>query len=301
MVESISLYNEASEESLYLSMNDSPYYILKSCDFGQVEAERQTYSFINQIGAQVSNIVLGPREISIAGWVISNDGEEAMTERKAFLNRFFNPRDLIKVTYKEKTISFYPDTSIKYTTAEKSNNEVVCQFEIDGMCPYPLFGDEYSTDTSSYQMFGGFMIPLTIPEEEGVNFGYIAKTKETLLQIDNKGDIEIGMKFTIEAPVQKVVNPLILNIKTGEYLKLNVEIEVGEKVIISTVSGDKYIKCIHTDETETNYYPYFDLDSTWLNLAKGMNYLMITADEGTAQVLWSVEYYNKYLEVQEWD
>ena len=71
----------------------------------------------------------------------------------------------------------------------------------------------------------------------------------------------------------------------------------GEQIVISTGSGEKYIKGI-VNGVEYNYFKYMDFDSTWLQLHTGENTLKYDADNNVDGLEVLISFLPKYLEVQ---
>ena len=142
MVESILLQNVETRAYLKLDMLTTPDYILNSVDWGVVESTHHSYKYVNQIGVYVTGTSLETRAVTIMGWVIA-DTERQMTQRKAMLNRFFNPQQAVDLFYKNYELRFLPSYSVRYSTTIAENNEIVCKFKVEGFCPDPLFKERF--------------------------------------------------------------------------------------------------------------------------------------------------------------
>ena len=94
-----------------------------------------------------------------------------------------------------------------------------------------------------------------------------------------------------------VVNPSLLHVGTQEFVKINKTITPGETITVSTMSGNKYVRGYHDGQTE-NYFKYWDWDSTWLQMYRGVNVLKYNADSGVEGLAVSVSFTPKLLEVQ---
>ena len=222
-----------------------------------------------------------------------------MSRRKRFLNRFVNPLQKMTVTYNDYVITFYPATTIEYSDKTNENNEVVCKFIIEGTAYDPLFKDRNSSNVAAAQVVPMFHFPLVIPKQPdhpgGVVFGLI-ETSLTM-NVVNDGSVETGMVITFSAR-GSVKNPRITNVNTQEYFALNKQFEAGEVVTINTNIGSKSIRSYINGETK-NYFMYRDFGSTWLQLAIGDNLFVRSADENVENLEVKIEFYNRYLEVQE--
>lgn len=303
MVENIKLENTVTGEVLELSSTETPYYILDSCLWGSVDSQRYEYKYINQIGVQVTNTTLETREVTITGWIIASDNY-SMTQRKRYLNKFVSPLNPIKLAYKDKYITFIPDTTINYGVDRANNNEVIVHFEIAGVAPDPLFRSVNEATQLSANYTKMFMFPLiftTDNEYDGVIFG-IRNDNLLLFNVYVDGDISTGMKVKFRSLVGEVKNPVITNVNNQSYIKINKTLSKDEEVIIDTNVGYKSIVGkLASEANYSNYFQYRDIDSAWLQLEPGDNILVYGADTNVKNLEVLISYNNAWLEVQEWD
>lgn len=303
MVENIKLENTVTGEVLELSSTETPYYILDSCLWGPIDSQRYEYKYINQVGVQVTNTTLETRDVTITGWIIAFDNY-SMTQRKRYLNKFVSPLSPIKLTYKDKYITFVPDTTVSYGVDRANNNEVIVHFEIAGVAPDPLFRSVNEATQLSANYTKMFMFPLifaTDNEYGGVIFG-IRNDNLLLFNVYVGGDISTGMKVKFRSLVGEVKNPVITNVNNQSYIKINKTLAKDEEVIINTNVGYKSIVGKLASEAEySNYFQYRDIDSAWLQLEPGDNILIYGADTNIKNLEVLISYNNAWLEVQEWD
>lgn len=298
MVENVVLSNDELGQSLELDKTITPWFILDYINWGQIEADQSTNKYVGQHGESLVSNMLGTRDVELSGWVIARSDDD-MSRRKRFLNRFVNPLQQMTVTYNDYVITFYPGTTIEYSDKTNENNEVVCKFMIEGTAYDPLFKDRNSSNVAAAHVIPMFHFPLVIPEQPdppgGVVFGLI-ETSLTM-NVVNDGSIDTGMVITFSAR-GSVKNPRITNVNTQDYFALNKQLEAGEVVTINTNVGSKSIRGYIDGETK-NYFMYRDFGSTWLQLALGDNLFVRSADENVENLEVTIEFYNRYLEVQE--
>lgn len=298
MVENVILLNKATQAVLELDASATPYYILDVVDWGQIESNHHSYKYVNQIGVYVTGTSLETRDVEITGWIIAKT-ESQMDERKRMLNRFVNPQQLIKLTYKEYDLEFLPNTSIKYSTTLVENNEVVCRFKIDGLCPDPLFRENVENKVAAATTVGMFHFPLIINKTQQsppqIVFGL--RQPSLIVNVYNSGAVRTGMKMVFKA-TGTIKNPSFINVMTQEYFKINKTMVAGETVTINTTIGEKKVIGF-LNGREQNYFKYRDLDSTWLQLEVGDNLFRYDADENIDGLEAYIYFYNRYLEVQE--
>lgn len=298
MVENVILKNKQTSALLELDVVTTPFYILDKVDWGQIKGTHHSYKYVNQIGVYVTSTSLETRDVSVSGWIVSNS-ELHMSQRKKTLNGFVNPQQPIILMYKHYSLEFLPDKTIKYSTTVKENNEVVCRFEITGLAANPLFKDTNTTNVPIAGMLGMFHFPMMLSAvDNGMPTVMMGLRQPSLIvNITNSGSVQTGMNIVFKA-TGTVVNPSLINIYTQEQFKINKTLVAGETVVVSTTIGEK--KIIGTlNGVSTNYFKYRDLMSAWLQLDIGDNAFKYDADNGIDSLDCTIEYNNKYLEVQE--
>ena len=293
MIESITLKNLVTNQSILIDKTTSDW-VLGEIDLGTVEGSHHSYKYVNQVGVYIDSTSLEERAVSIPGWVIGENFGD-MKDNMTVLNRLVNPQHELELTlFNQYVLRFKPDYSIKYATPYEENNEVLCQFLIQGTCADPMFSTKRGILTQIASILPKFHFPLIIPKDRGIILGL--RQPDLLATIVNDGDIDTGMVIEFSCNTT-VVNPSLLHVGTQEFVKINKTITPGETVTVSTVSGNKYVRGYHDGQTE-NYFKYWDWDSTWLQMYRGVNVLKYDADEGVDGLAVSVTFTPKLLEVQ---
>ena len=293
MIESITLKNLVTNQSILIDKTTSDW-VLGEIDLGTVEGSHHSYKYVNQVGVYIDSTSLEERAVSIPGWVIGENFAD-MKNNMTVLNRLVNPQHELELTlFDQYVLRFKPDYSIKYATPYEENNEVLCQFLIQGTCADPMFSTKRGILTQIASILPKFHFPLIIPQGKGIILGL--RQPDLLATIVNDGDIDTGMVIEFSCNTT-VVNPSLLHVGTQEFVKINKTITPGETITVSTVSGNKYVRGYHDGQTE-NYFKYWDWDSTWLQMYRGVNVLKYDADEGVDGLSASVTFTPKLLEVQ---
>lgn len=294
MVESIVLVNKSLGTFLPINMATRDY-VLENVDWGAIESSNKSYKFINQVGVYVTGTTLESRTISILGWVVA-DTIDDMKRRKKFLNSFVNPLQRVDLQYNEYRIEGIPETSIKYGSEMPENNEVMCKFLINLFCPDPMFYTQNGSYVSVANWAPKFRFPLIIPQDTGIIMGL--RSPSTIATIINTGTLPCGFVITFQAS-GTVENPKIIDINTQEYIRLNHTMQAGETIRISTLDNNKTVRQI-IGEDSINAFNFLDFaNSTFLQLAVGINYLRYDADSGLDNLSVEFKFDPRYLEVQE--
>lgn len=293
MIESLVLTNTVTLQSVLLDKDDSEL-VLDEADLGTVEGTHHSYKYVSQVGVYIDSTTLEQRTVSISGWVIGDTYDE-LKVNKEILNRLVNPLHPIDAVIQEKyKLTFKPDYSVKYSVSYEENNEVLCKFLIQGTCADPMFTTKDKQSALIASIIPKFRFPLVIPQGTGILMGL--REPSLLATLNNEGDIDTGLLVTFSC-TSTVTNPSLLNVDTREFIKINKVMSAGEQIVISTGSGEKYIKGI-VNGVEYNYFKYMDFDSTWLQLHTGENTLKYDADNNVDGLEVLISFLPKYLEVQ---
>lgn len=293
MIESLVLTNTVTLQSVLLDKNDSEL-VLDEADLGTVEGTHHSYKYVSQVGVYIDSTTLEQRVVAISGWVIGNTYDE-LKANKAVLNKLINPLHMVEVVVQDKyKLDFKPDFSVKYSASYEENNEVLCKFLIQGTCADPMFTTKDKQTALIASIIPKFRFPLVIPQNNGILMGL--REPSLLATLNNGGDIDTGLLITFSC-TSTVTNPSLLNVDTREFIKINKTMSAGEQIIVSTGSGEKYIKGIVSGEV-SNYFKYMDFDSTWLQLHTGENILKYDADDNVDGLEVLISFLPKYLEVQ---
>lgn len=302
MVRKVIVTNMSTEESIVLDCDETTYLIDDgSIDWGTASVAHNTYEFPNQIGKQILSTNIDGRDISVSGYIISDDFDysgltwnevwnksvKSISEKKMLLARIFNPLDVIRFKVGKYYIEGKPNASISFGNVYASNNEVMCEFLIPIHCPEPMFKYETNILTSIAGVEPKFHFPLVFEtdkvthKEKGIIFGLLQGFK--VIPVDNPGSIEIGADFIIEA-LGEVFNPKVINVTTGESFTINKTMELGEKIIVRTYEGKRKV-IGYLNNQELNYFKYWTLDNKFLKIRPGKNLFSYDAKDGSWNLL----------------
>lgn len=124
----------------------------------------------------------------------------------------------------------------------------------------------------------------------GYNFG--EKEQNTLANIINNSNIEIGMRIVFNAE-NTVKNPKVTNVITNEELALDVTLERGDQIEVSTYINDKNIYIIK-DGVKSRKNNLLKFGSKFLQIHQGTNTFKFDTDSGSDDLSIEFYYYNNY-------
>lgn len=182
---------------------------------------------------------------------------------------------------------------IKYSVENLSVDDkgILRQATISLICPDPYFKDAESTHIEMSNWENNFEFPCEIPEE-GMEFGI--RSKETIKVVDNDSTTAIGIKMTIIAD-DIVVNPSIMNITTGETLKLLCTMIPNDEIVITTTQGNIDVVLYRDNEKIDYNYTVDEENEGYVQLETGRNYISYTADSGDDYMNVNFDFENCYV------
>lgn len=215
-------------------------------------------------------------------------GDNKEIERKKLIS-FFNPKNsgTLMVTYGdvERSIEY----EIENFNCKLTNINDDLTFTVDLFCPNPYLRNIIESKINIALWRRAFHFPLVIPQDIGIVMGI--REPSLIVNVENTGDVECGVIIEFKA-LGTLNKPSLLNINTGDYIKINKSIVAGEVIRINTNIGNKRVTST-LNGVETNILNYIDLDSTFLQLEVGDNLFRYDAEENLSNLEVSI-YYNPY-------
>jgi len=286
-------YTNSRGESIELS-TQSLYHVNVSTDVtGISDIQNEIYgtSSMGQHGETFISQKINSRDIDITGVINRTDKDNMLTLRRA-MQKILNPELNATLTYIYGDFIKVIDVKVDNAPVFK-RGKVLEQFTVQFSCPSPFWRDQQETKKDIASWIGSFYFPLEIPINEGMQFGY--REPNVIVDVYNEGDVATGMRVAFKA-IGTVVNPLLLNINTGEFIQVNATLTAGDTVTVNTEYGNKGAK-LSSGGITTDYFRYIDVDSTFMQLAIGDNVFRYNASSGLDQLEVSIYYSPKYLGV----
>lgn len=159
------------------------------------------------------------------------------------------------------------------------------------ICPDPYFKDDAATHIEMASWESGFEFPCEIPES-GMEFG--TRSKETIKVVDNDSTTAIGIQMTIIAE-DVVINPSIMNVTTGETLKLLCTMQPDDQIVITTEQGNIDVILFRGGEKIDYNYTVDEENEGYVQLETGRNYINYTADAGDDYMNVNFDFENCYV------
>lgn len=221
-----------SNQTLILTQNESNYQVVKVDGLNPPKANIYTSEIANMDGGKFKSSKLEMRNIVLT-LKINGDVEA----NRVHLYEYFKTGAWCKIYYSNDTRNVFIEGYVE--TVETDLFVINQEIQISIVCPNPYFKSLRAIYADISKVFGAFEFPFEI-DKNGIEFSRYDANRETV--IVNAGEFSNGVKITLTASGGNVENPVIYNTETYEYLKLNMTINEGEIVVISTTKGSKSVK-----------------------------------------------------------
>lgn len=287
------IYTNAHGDSIEFSIG-SDFYVNVSKDakgIADIKNTLYTTSSMGQHGETFISQKINSRDIDITGVINRTDKDSMLALRRA-MQKILNPELDATLTYIYgdfvKVIDVRVDNAPVFT-----RGAVLEKFVVQFSCPSPFWRDEAETRKEIASWIGCFTFPMEIPIDEGMQFGY--RQPSVIVDVYNEGDVKTGMRIAFRA-TGTVSTPSLLNINTGEYIKINATLLAGDTIIVNTEYGNKGATKT-SGGIETDYFRFIDVDSTFMQLEIGDNVYRYDAEAGLDALEVTIYYSPKYLGV----
>lgn len=268
---------------LKLSQNESKYQILKIDGLTSPDADITSSILANMHGEKFKSSRIGTRNI-----VINLKLNGTVEENRIALYDFFDVGEEVKLFYQNGTRNVFINGYCEKIDGDFFSQKEEVQVSI--LCLNPFFKNVDNTYIDISQTFDNFEFPFAI-SEEGIAFSDYFENRETT--IINSGEIETGVKIVLTSTTDNVLNPVIYNVNTNEFLKLNTTLNNGDEIIINTNKGEKSITKIINGISQ-NEINSLENGSSWFQLAKGKNLFTYQSEENQDALRVVFEFNNQY-------
>lgn len=301
MVSEIKLRNKKTKQELEIGNNLT--VVLDSVNWGMPEISFNSYSVPFQIGSFRTGAVVRDREIVIQAYIIADVSLTSMLgltweeyfekqleqieQQKAYINKMFSIYQEVELFVDKYTITGIPESPVKYSAAERENNQVLCLFELALLCNDPMFY-RWGRTVELSSMVNMFHFPLVIPYDSGVVFGGVFPRVAAL--VENEGDVPVGCVITMTAHGGTVEDPKIINVNTNRYIGFDgVTLSDGEYIVINTKKGEESaVK--HTSSSEISLIGNLIEGSEFLQISIGSEYYFYDMDGSEQNLSTMIEY-----------
>lgn len=219
-------------------------------------------------GSSFNSSSLDNRNIVITLYIDSD-----IERNRQRLYRFFRIKKNCRLYFKNANRNVYIDGYVETFEATIFANTQKVQISV--LCNDPYFKNVKTSLYEFSRTTNYFEFPFSIPKE-GIKFSAVANISS--VDVINNGENEVGVEINLIAN-GTVLNPKIINVLTGETLTLNVDMDAGDRIKITTHKGNKHA-VLYKDEAETNIMNAIGENPTWFSIDIGDNVFSYAAELG---------------------
>ena len=214
--------------------------------------------------------------------------------------KYFPLKKLVKIEVETDNRSLETSGYVESNSPDIFSREETTQISI--ICLDPFFYDPNPSVTQFATVTPTFEFPFSneSTSESPIEFGTI--NLDTRSTIDYVGDVDTGVLITIHALGSVSGSLTIYNVETQEKMVVDLakiktligkDYGSGDDIIISTVSGDKYVQVLH-DGKYTNAIAAIEKLADWFQVSVGRNIFNFTVTKGIENLVMSFSYRNAY-------
>lgn len=214
--------------------------------------------------------------------------------------KYFPLKKLVKIEVETDNRSLETSGYVESNQPDIFSKEETTQISI--ICLDPFFYDPNPSVTQFATVTPTFEFPFSNESisESLIEFGTI--NLDTRSTIDYVGDVDTGVLITIHALGSVSGSLTIYNVETQEKMVIDLakiktligkDYGSGDDIIISTVSGDKYVQVLH-DGKYTNAIAAIEKLADWFQVSVGRNIFNFTVTKGIENLVMSFSYRNAY-------
>lgn len=249
-------------------VQNEKYAITSITGLGPPDANINTTNVGSFDGERFNSSKLGMRNIVMTIAILG----DIETNRIA-LYSVLKSKQWIRFNYKNGLRDVYIDGYIESAPIELFSQNQEIQVSI--LCPDPYFKNAEEIIEDMNLIISMFYFPFAIADEGQTFSEYDEILEKTII---NNGDVEKGIILELRA-IGEVVNPKIFNRDTTEFFGLNITMQEGDLITISTIKGSKTVYLLRNGE-EINIFNNIMKNISWLQLEPGDNVFTYEAEEG---------------------
>jgi len=247
---------------------------------------------IGQDGETFVSSTIEPRDIHITGHLRAPALARQVQLRQR-LNHALSPKQRGELLYVcgdlRRHIFCYPETAPNYTPGKLPTFAILLR------CPSPYWQGETTEEVRIAEWEGLMEFDETDGLQLGDNWEIGSRTGELIVNVENKSDVDCGMTIVFVAE-GSVTNPMLMNVETLAYVKLNVSMQDGDRIEVTTAYGQKTAVLIRAG-VRTSIFRLLHQDTTFLQVRVGENLFLCDADENAGNLTASILFSGQYLGV----
>lgn len=272
---------------------ESEFYCNVSRDVTGLSDVKNTIYSTNSMGQHGDTYIgqrIEPREINIDG-TINSTKKDRVLELRRKAQRILNPELSAELIYIYKDFVKKIECKVDSAPIFRKKN-VFTEFSISILCCSPFWKEETEARKDVALWVSCWEFPFEITEDK-MEFGY--RELSVMVNVYNEGDVASGMRVDFKAK-GTVDNPILLNVDTQEYIKINTKMKAGDVITVDTEYGNKGA-ALTRNGLKTDFFRCIDVESSFMQLGIGDNIFRYDAEAGESMLEVTIYHNNKYLGV----
>jgi len=274
-----------SENGSSIKISKSNPYVLQQLEgTGVPKSSKETVKAPNQDGSTHINTTFDDRDLDIKFAILESDFP-SLYVLKEEVCKTLNPKYTLDILYEypggKKRIKGVLDGEVDFPEGDMIGYQEA-KFSIE--CSNPFWLDDEPSGEKLAVSKPTFRFPLIF--SPNITFSVILNKT---IKINVKGHVEVPIVIKFNGPA---LNPVVKNLTTNKFIKVEKELYVGEVLEIRTEKGNKSVMI-----NGENAFGFIDLDSELFYLNPGENIITYDADSGSESAEVSLTYTNRYVGV----
>lgn len=236
----------------------TPYTITEFQGLNPPKATINTNQAAAIDGATFNSAKTQMRSVNIA-FAIETNAEE----NRLAVYEVVQPKSLLRIYYKSDKLDIYIEGYVESVDPSYFVKKQIVSVAV--LCPQPYFKGAKEIIDELSAIIPKFHFPFHSTEEEPFIAGIIDTV--TSVSVKNSGYVPCGLIFEIYAR-KPVSNPKVFNYSTNEFFEINIDMQTGDLITVTTGQGNKTITLLRGTQ-RSNIFNLLSKNSTWLQLPIG--------------------------------
>lgn len=236
----------------------SPYTITEFQGLNPPKATINTNTTATLDGGMFNSSKLDMRNINVAFAI----EEEAEKNRLAVYNVVQSKMPL-RIYYKSEYLDIFIDGYVEEMDISYFAKKNIVTINV--LCPFPYLKGAKEIINELSAVKPKFHFPFASESEGELIFGeYDTLSSAT---VENAGSVVAGLTFELFAK-ETLSNPKIIDYFTAKFMEINIEMQAGDLITITTGQGNKTVTLLR-DGVNSNIFNLLTKESSWLQLDIG--------------------------------
>lgn len=264
----------------------SPYTITEFQGLNPPKATINTNTTATLDGGTFNSSKLQERSVNIA-FAIEQDAEA----NRLAVYSVVQSKLPLRIYYKSELLDVFLDGYVEDVDISYWAKKNIVTISV--LCPFPYFKGAQEIINELSAVIPMFHFPFASEAGENASLVFGTIDPVTSVYVPNDGSVVTGLTFELYAK-DALSNPKIIDYVTAKYLEINIDMQMGDLITVTTGQGNKTVKLLRNG-VETNIFNLLSKQSTWLQLDIGGGTYVYEVGTGTVTNLEvAIKHYDLY-------